>query len=82
MYGIGIACLRHIASGVPCLIDKEMVRVSISDMKNGKAAGLLGVVPEMVKAAREAGVDMITDLVNQVIVEDIPKFQNGNLALL
>ena len=39
-------------------------------MKNGKAAGPSGVMPEMmVKAAGEAGVDMITDLVNQIIVE-------------
>ena len=57
------------ASGVPCLIDKDMVRASISKMKNGNAAGLSRVVSEMVKVAGEAGVDMIADLVNQIIVE-------------
>ena len=48
-----------------------MVRESISKMKNGKAAGLSGVVSEMVKAAGEAGVDMITDVVNQIIAEGV-----------
>ena len=57
------------ASGVPCLIDKDMVRASISKMKNWNAAGLSRVVSEMVKVAGEAGVDMIADLVNQIIVE-------------
>ena len=55
-------------SSILWLIDKSIIRESISKIKNGKAAGLLGVVLEMV-----AGVDMILDLVNQIIVEgDIP----------
>ena len=37
-----------------------MVRDSISKMKNGKAAGPSGLVPEMVKAAGETGVGKIT----------------------
>ena len=49
-----------------------MVRESISKMKNGKAAGPTGVVAELVKAAWEAGVAVITDLVNQIIVEGVP----------
>ena len=50
-----------------------MVRVSISNMKNGKAVGWPVVVSEMAKVAEEAGVDMITDLVNQIIAKgDIP----------
>ena len=49
-----------------------MVRESISKMKNGKAAGPTGVVSELVKAAWEAGVAVITDLVNQIIVEGVP----------
>ena len=57
-----------ILSGVPPLIDKHMVRESISKMKKGKAAGASGVVSEVIKAAREAGVGMMTDLVNQIIV--------------
>ena len=49
------------------LIEKDMVRESISKMKNGKAAGPLGVVSEMVKVAGEAGAAMITCLVNQIL---------------
>ena len=41
-------------------------------MNNEKAAGPTGVISKMVKAAGEAGVDMITDLVNQTIVGVIP----------
>ena len=40
-------------------------------MKNIKIARLSGVLSEMTKVARKAGVDMITDLVNQIIVEGI-----------
>ena len=37
-------------------------------MKNGKTAGPSGVVSEMVKVPGEAGVDMITDLINHIMV--------------
>ena len=57
---------------IPLLKNKDMVRESISKMKNGKAAGPTGVVSELVKAAWEAGVAVITDLVNQIIVEGVP----------
>ena len=57
-----------------------MVRESIRKMKNGKTAGPSGVV--MVKAARETGADMVTDLVNQIIVEGaIPaKWECSNIV--
>ena len=45
------------------------VRDLISEIKNGKAAGLSGVVSEMVKTAKEVGVEMVTDIVNQIIVD-------------
>ena len=45
-----------------------MVKESISNMKNGKAAGPSDVVSEMAKAA-EVGVDMMTGLTNQIIAE-------------
>ena len=41
-------------------------------MKNGKIVRPSGVVSEMVKAAGETGVGMITDLVNLIIVVVIP----------
>ena len=47
--------------------DKDMVRKSIIKVKNGKAAGLLDLVSEI--AAGKAGADLITDIVNQIIVE-------------
>ena len=59
-------------SGMPYLIDKDMVRESISKMKNGKAAGTSGAVPEMVKTAGEAGLDIMSDQVNEIMVGVIP----------
>ena len=44
-------------TSIPCSIDKDMIRESISKIKNGKAAELSGVVSEMVKTAGEAGVE-------------------------
>ena len=60
-----MACFKQVrlASCIPCLIDVDMVIVSISKMKNGKAAGPSGVVSEMVTVVGGAGADMITDLV-------------------
>ena len=37
-------------------------------MKNGKAAGLSGMVSEMVKAVEKGGVEKIADLVNPIMV--------------
>ena len=48
-----------------------MLRESISQMKNGKDARPSGVVSDMLKAAGEPGVDMITSLVNQSTVERV-----------
>ena len=42
---------------IPYSIDKDMVRESISKKKNRNAAGLSGVVSEMVKTAGEDGKD-------------------------
>ena len=41
-------------------------------MESGKAVGSSGVMSEMVNAAGEAWVDMITALVNMIIVGVIP----------
>ena len=41
-------------------------------MEKGGAAGPWSLVPGMAKVVGEAGVDMITDLVNQIIVGVIP----------
>ena len=49
-----------------------MVRKSINKTKNEKTAGLSGAVLEMAKAPGKAGVHMITDLVNQIMVGVMP----------
>ena len=61
----------NIVSCLPRLIGKDIVRKPISKIKNGKAAGSSGVVSQMEKTAEEAGIDIITDLVNQIIVEGL-----------
>ena len=62
---------ENTASGVPRLLEKDMVRESISKMKNGKIAVPSGVVSDLVKAAGEAGFDMIMDQENKIIVEGV-----------
>ena len=59
--------------GAPRLIRKGTISKSISRMNSGKAARLLGLVSEMVRAAGETGIDMIIDLVNHFIVRVIPR---------
>ena len=55
-----------IISSVLCLIDRDKV------WESRNSAGLLDVVSEMVMAAREVGANMITDLVNQILVGVTP----------
>ena len=50
-------------SSVPNLIERDMVKESISKPKSEKAAAPSGVLSEMVRAAGEARVDMITELI-------------------
>ena len=38
-------------------------------MKSNKAAGPSGIVSEMLKASGEAGIDLVTDLVNSILSE-------------
>ena len=54
-----------IVSSVPCLINRDIV------WESRNTAGQSGVVSEMVMAAREPVANIITDLVNQIIVEGI-----------
>ena len=59
-------------SNLPHLTDKEMVRESVSKMKNGRAAVTSGIATGIVRPAGEEGVDMINDLVNLITVGVIP----------
>ena len=74
-------CQVVTVSSLPFLIDKVMIRGTTSKMKNGKSAGLSGVVSEMVKSAGETGVDILTDLINQTILEGVIPAE-GDIALL
>ena len=60
--------------------DKDLVRKSINK-RNGKAAEPSGVVSEMVKSLVKPEFDMITDLLNQIIVERVVLLEL-DLALL
>ena len=44
-----------------------MVRQAVSKMKKGEAAGPSGVVAEMLKAAGETGIEMITNMTNRIV---------------
>ena len=47
-------------------IDKEVVRTGLKKMKDGKAAGVSGIVAEMLKASGEAGLQLCTELFNNI----------------
>ena len=44
---------------------------AIRKMKNGKAAGMSGIVAEMVKASGDTGIELITSLANQIIKDGV-----------
>lgn len=47
-------------------MNKVMSTGLISKMKNGVSSKPSGLVSEMVKLGGEAGVEMVTDLINQI----------------
>ena len=52
--------------GPHCLISEEEVAVAIKGLKIGKAAGLTGMVSEMLKVAGGFGSRWMTDLINNI----------------
>ena len=53
-----------------CMVQlKDMVQWAMSKMKKGKAAGLTGVVIEILVASGGTSIDVVTDLINQIISE-------------
>ena len=50
---------------IPITID--MVKMAISKMKSGKAAGPSGILVEIIKAAGDTGTTMIQDLASTII---------------
>ena len=56
-------------SVVPNLIVKDMVRKSISNLNNGKAAWPLGLMPKVISLPeKEVEIDMIVNIGNQTIM--------------
>ena len=53
--------------GPPITISIEMVKKAIAKMKSGKAPGPSGIVAEMLKAAGDAGAQLIAHLANSMI---------------
>ena len=51
-------------------ITTAMIRKAINKMSLGKAAGLSGIVAEMLKAAGPSGANMIRDLIEDIIFEN------------
>ena len=64
----------HPVEGPAMQIKKEWVEEAIRKIKNGKAAGMSGIVAEMVKASGDIGIELITSLANQIMKDgDIPQ---------
>ena len=63
---------KHLDTGTPKegpapKLTREAVQKALLKMKDGKAAGGSGIVAEMLKAAGETGLDLLTDLLNSII---------------
>ena len=51
-------------------IEREWVKVALQKMKDGNAVGTSGIAAEMLKAAGDIGLDILTDLCNTIIQEN------------
>ena len=51
-------------------IDREAVRAALGKMKDSKTAGASGIVAEMLKASGEVGLDIFTELFNNIVKEE------------
>ena len=58
-------------AGPAMRIERDWVKSAINKMKSNKAAGPSGIVSEMLKASSEAGIDLVTDLVNSILNEGV-----------
>lgn len=59
-FGKNIIPETDAASGTHRMIDKDMVRDSIRNIKNGKVAGPEGLLSETIKSECEDGVNTVT----------------------
>ena len=56
--------------GAPLFITVDMVSSAVAKMKTGKAAGPSGIIAEMIKAAGEPCLQLISELTNSIISEN------------
>ena len=66
---------EHLVHKEPCQgprpqIEREWVKVALQKTKDGKAVGTSGIAAEMLKAAGDIGLDILTDLCNTIIQEN------------
>ena len=49
------------------LLEKDAIYTALNKMKDGKAAGVSGIVAEMLKASGEAGLELFIELFNNIV---------------
>ena len=52
-------------------VTKDLIRKALGKMKCGKAAGLSGINADMLKAAGEVGIKLLTELTEVVFCNDV-----------
>ena len=68
--------------GPPPRIDRTWVIKALRRMKDKKAAGSTGITAEMLKAARDIGIDILSDICNDIISEkEIPAKWDSSIIL-
>ena len=78
---------EHLVHKEPCKgphpkIEREWVKVALQRMKDGKAVGTSGIAAEMLKAAGDIGIDILTNLCNTIIQENsIPSRWDVSITL-
>ena len=51
-------------------LEKDAIYTSLNKMEDGKAAGVSGIVAEMLKASGEAGLELFMELFNNIVKEE------------
>ena len=51
-------------------LEKDAIYTALNKMKDGKAAGVSGIVAEMLKASGEAGLELFIELFNNIVKEE------------
>ena len=51
-------------------LEKDAIYTALNKMEDGKAAGVPGIVAEMLKASREAGLELFIELFNNIFKEE------------